>query len=158
MFRASRLGQAFTGAAMLALSFSAQAELMVHDAWVREAPPTAKMLAGYMTLHNNGDQVIDVVAVDSPAFAAVEMHRSEVRDGVARMVQQEKLSVPADGSLELAPGGYHLMLMQPSAPLRAGDQVELRMQLSDGTVVSVAAPVRKANGAGSQQNHEHHHH
>lgn len=158
MFRASRLRQAFTGAAILLISFAVHAELMVHEAWVREAPPTAKMLAGYMTLHNQSDKALDVVAVESPAFGAVEMHRSELHEGVARMVQQDKLTIPAGGSLELAPGGYHLMLMRPVTPLRAGDKVELRMQLSDGNVVTIEAPVRKASGANSEQDHEHHHH
>lgn len=160
MFRASRLGQMFAGTLILLVSFAAGAELLVHEPWVREAPPTAKMLAGYMSLHNNGDRPIDVVAVDSPAFGAVEMHRSELHEGVARMVQQDKLSVAPGGSLELAPGGYHLMLMQPAKALRAGDSVELRLHLSDESTVTVTAPVRKAGGANHHQDHDHdqHHH
>lgn len=131
----------------------ADATLQVTDAWIREAPPGAGMLAGYLTLANTGDTPIVVEAVSSPAFAAVEIHQSLVEDGIARMLPVEALTVPPHGTLRLEPGGYHLMLMHPAQPLAAGENVVLRLQPADGACVTVTATVRR-----QLESDAHHHH
>lgn len=119
------------------------------DPWVREAPPGMTVLAAFMVLSNDSDQALQVVRVSSPDFGHVEMHRTVVSEGMARMLKQEQLEVPARGRLTLAPGGYHLMLFDPTAPLRAGDTVHLILHLRHGAELDVTAPVRKgAKGMG----------
>ena len=125
------------------------------DPWVREAPPGMTVLAAFMVLRNDSDQPLQVVQVSSPQFGHVEMHRTVVSEGVARMLKQEQLEVPARGRLTLAPGGYHLMLFDPTAPLRAGDTVHLILRLRHGGELDVTAPVRKgAKGMGGMM-HQH---
>ena len=58
------------------------------------------------------------------------------------MAPVESITVPADGSVELAPGGYHIMMLQLAAPLVAGDDVPITLSFADGDEVQVIAEVR----------------
>lgn len=142
---------------MLASAYAADG-LMVENAWVREAPPGAMALAGYMTIRNPGDKDRSLVSAQAADFGAVELHRSVIEDGVARMLPQESMPIPAGGELALKPGDYHLMLMRPKAALKEGDQVKLSLGFDDGSTLEVTLPVRKASGGDHEHMHHHHHH
>ncbi len=126
--------------------------LTIHDAWVREAPPGAQVLAGYAQIENTTDQASAIVAVSSTAFEKAEIHRSEVKGGTARMAQIKRLDLPAQKIVKLEPGGTHLMLINPKSPLHVGEHVTLIFTLSSGDVLNVDAEVRNA-----VQPSEHHH-
>jgi len=134
-------------AALLLSLFSslaaADSTLLVEDAWVREAPPGARMLAAYMTLKNPTAQDLVLTGVDSPAFNHVMLHKSEVVDGVARMLHQDSILIPAGGNIELKPGSYHLMMPAPEQRLVEGDKVVFELNLEDQACVQVQAEVRK---------------
>lgn len=115
--------------------------LRAQDAWIRAAPPGVSVLAGYLTLVNDSDRDIIITGASSPTFRIIEMHRSVSKGGMARMIEQEVLTVPAGGRLVLEPKGLHLMLMMPTAALRAGDTVKLSLQLGDGRSLYVKARV-----------------
>lgn len=121
----------------------AQAEVQVEDAWVREAPPGARMLAAYLTVNNSGAEDLVLVEVQSPAFSHIMLHKSEVIDGVARMIHLDEIVIPAQGSVQLQPGGMHLMMPAPEARLSAGDRVPLVLIFADGNRLEVQADVRK---------------
>jgi len=143
-------------AGLLALTAApalAAAGLSAHEPWVREAPPMARMLAGYVTLKNATGQPVTITGAESPAFGAVELHRSVIKNGVAHMIKQDHVTVPAHGKFSFEPGGYHLMLMQPKHPLKAGDNVKMTLRLKDGRTLSFTMPVRKANGGAMHMNH-----
>ncbi len=129
-------------------------DLTVADPWVREGPPNARVLAGYMVITNPSDRPETIVGASSPAFESIEIHRTVLEAGVARMVEQPRLLVPAGDQLALEPGGYHLMLMGAKRTLRAGDTVTVFLNLDGGREVSVEAAVRKGDDGG----HAHHHH
>jgi periplasmic copper chaperone A len=132
--------------------------LTVSGAWVREGPPTTAVLAAYMQIDNTSAQDQTLVGASSPQFETVEIHRTEIVDGVARMLQQERLVIPAGGGVTLEPGGLHLMLIQSQQPLAQGDQVTIRLRLDDGTEIPVDAEVRKAEAEGMDHDHDHHNH
>lgn len=145
----------FLLAACLAPVYALAGDLSAIDPWVAEAPPGARVVGGFLTLKNTGDQDRTVTAVSSSAAGEVQMHRTVFADGMARMVAQQTLTVPAHGQLVLEPGGYHLMLIRPSRPLAVGDHVDLHLTLSDGATLEAQAEVRpRPMGSG----HEHHHH
>lgn len=121
----------------------AQAEVQLEDAWVREAPPGARMLAAYLTVNNSGAEDLVLVEVQSPAFSHIMLHKSEVVDGVARMIHLDEIVIPAQGSVQLQPGGMHLMMPAPEARLSAGDRVPLVLIFADGNRLEVQADVRK---------------
>ncbi len=119
---------------------------MVMDPWVREAPPAMKMHAAYMVLSNPGPTPLTLVAVESPEYKMAELHLSKVEGGIATMTKQDQITVPANGKLVMAPGGFHVMLMHPKAPMTAGATVKITFAFADGRSMSVDAPVRKAAG------------
>jgi hypothetical protein len=87
----------------------------------------------------------------------IELHRTEMREGVARMIEQERVEIPAGASVAFEPGGLHLMLFDPPEPLRAGDSVQIELALEGAETVSVEAQVRKMTGADMGHDHHHHH-
>lgn len=126
--------------------------ILVRDAWLREAPPGVQVLAAYLTLDNPGAKERQLVAVFSPDFAKIEMHASEIRAGVARMIALDTLPIAPRSVVRLAPGGQHLMLLHPRRTLAAGDRVKLQLRFDSGMRLTVVAPVRRAEPGA-----EHHH-
>ena len=122
----------------------ADASISIENAWVRDAPPHAEMSAGYLTILNHSAQAQTLTSVSSPQFQKVEAHRTEMVDGQVRMLREDNVTVPAHGSLEFKPGGYHLMLIHPLHELKLGDRVELHLQFKGSQPLSVDAQIREA--------------
>ena len=104
----------------------------VESAWVRAAPPGGMMLAGYMTLHNDGNAPQRFVSAESDAFGMVELHKSVIVNGLSTMRPAGDQTIPAGGSLRFEPGGLHLMLMQARHELKVGDKVRFRANFVNG--------------------------
>ena len=122
---------------------SEEGGVSVRDAWIRETPAGMTMMAGYMALRNNTSRSQVLVAASSPGFATVMIHRTIVKDGMARMEHASQIELTPNASLIFAPGGYHLMLMNPKRTLRAGDRVDITLKFRGGLVLPVAYEVRK---------------
>jgi hypothetical protein len=131
---------------LLALTLVAAATeaagVSVRGAWVRETPPGMTMMAGYMELRNNTSQPQVLVAASSSDFETVMIHRTIVKDGMAGMEHAPQIELTPNARLIFAPGGYHLMLMNPKRTLRAGDRVDINLELRGGLVLRVAFEVR----------------
>jgi len=121
--------------------------------WVREAPPTSRVLAGYMQIINLTDAEFTITGVTSPDFDSADLHRTVVKDGMASMQPVPELTIPAAGSVLLEPGGLHLMLFDPARPLVEGDSVTLVLHRSDGICLTLSVPVLRRTG----EEHIHHH-
>jgi len=146
----------------LVASISTQAVLannhvMISDAWIADAPPVAKIRAGYLKLHNMGTHTISIKDFSSPAFARIELHKTVIEDGMVKMQEVKQLSVKPGEQIEFKPGGYHLMLFTPRQKLQQGDKINLTIRLKDGMTSSFTATVQK-RGDSMQHDHEHHHH
>ncbi len=130
-------------------------ELMVMDPWVRAAPPNARALGAFMTLRNqSGSDRAVVAARTTLAVDRVELHRT-VKDGeVMKMVPQESIPVPANGSVKLKPGSWHVMLIGPEKVPAMGDKVQLTLVFDDGSELIVEAVVRKGKKMMHDHNHE----
>ena len=142
-------------ACLLAGSANAHSDggIVVKDAWVREAPPNAKVLAAYMIIENHTDKEKTLVSVSSSAFNKIEIHKTINKDGMASMEQQKELAIAAQGDVTLEPGGLHLMLFEPGSTLKAGDNVAFTLKFAGGSTTMINATVKKATGGS-----EHHHH
>ena len=120
-----------------------EASVAVRDAWIRETPPGMTMMAGYMELRNNTSRPQMLVAASSSGFGSVMIHRTIVKDGMAGMVHASQIELKPNASLIFAPGGYHLMLVNPKRTQRAGDSVVINLEFRGGLVLPVAFEVRK---------------
>ena len=114
-------------------------------AWARSSPVVAEAGAVYMTLTTTTSEDAELVGASVPAMvaAAAEVHESSMGDGgMMSMRQVPSVTVPAGGSVELAPGGFHVMLLQLAEPLVAGEDVPVTPSFADGDEVQVIATVR----------------
>jgi len=128
---------------VLAVAPSRAGDIAILDAWIPEAPPTAKILAGYLTIKNHSKAAVMLESAASDDFGAIEIHASEMHDGMMHMRKEHHLTIDADSSLKLEPGGYHLMLMDQRKPLKAGDQIDIELRFSNGESIRIKAEVRK---------------
>ena len=103
----------------------AQDRVAFDAAWIRAMPPGMGMTAAFGTLTNSGGTALELVSFDSPVFGSVSLHRSERVDGVSRMREVASLRLEPGQSVELAPGGYHLMLMSPKGVIDPGAQAPI---------------------------------
>ncbi|HEC20853.1 MAG TPA: copper chaperone PCu(A)C [Gammaproteobacteria bacterium] len=134
---------------LLACANLAQAteDLEIHDAWAREAPPGAAVMAGYLTLHNHSSETYTLTNLQSPQFEKVEIHRTEERDGMTQMIKVSQVILGPKDSVRFQPGGMHLMLMKPKKPLKAGAKISLTLSFSGETSMQVTLPVKKAEAS-----------
>lgn len=143
MVRSSwRRGLVFAAALFAAQGAAAAGKLEIEDAWIRVAPPTAPMRAGYAVLRNAGDTPLVIRAAHSAAFGDVSLHATVIDDGVARMRELDRLVIEPGESVKLEPGGRHLMLMQPAEALAPGASATIRFDTDDGVAGEAAFVVR----------------
>lgn len=122
---------------------SEQQGLRFDEAWVRALPPGMKMTAGFGRLRNLSETPLELVGFSSPQFADVSLHRTETADGVSRMREVSSLQIGPGETVDLAPGGYHLMLMRPAADWSPEQPVVLQLQADDGTQFEFRVPVER---------------
>ena len=139
-------------ATMLVAAPSARAggKLTVYDAWIRQAPPGVSMMAGYATLKNEGDAPLKVLTVQSDAFRQSSIHETVVDRGVSRMRELPRVDLAEGATIEMKPGGAHLMLSEPRHPIVVGDKVHMVFLLEDGTRVEANFDVVAPETAGDR--------
>lgn len=118
--------------------------VVVRDAWVRTPPPSVPMTAGYLTIDNPTAHDVTLVSASSIAAGRIELHEMRDENGRASMRMVERVVVPAKGTVKLAPGGLHLMIMSMPKVLVSGDEVPITLTMSDGTVAIARAVVKAA--------------
>mgnify|MGYP006211174015 CR=1 FL=1 len=115
--------------------------LSVDHGQVRQPMPGRTVTAGYFSLHNGTAEAVQLVGASSPLFARVELHQHSHKDGMMRMEQIEHIVIPAGESVELAPGGLHLMLFEAPGTLQVGQSIELILHFADGQQLPASLPV-----------------
>ena len=157
--RVARIGGAFATAALAATYFAGCAQatpepdevteqaaaadsVSIEDAWVKAAE--SGMTSAFGMLSNDSGQSVTVTSVESEASESMELH--EIVDGTMREVEGG-FEIPASGQLSLDPGGNHLMLMDLTAPLLAGDEATFTLTFSDGSHFQFDAVVKDYSGA-----------
>jgi hypothetical protein len=101
---------------------------------------TNDVSAAYFTVKNTGpaDRLLKAVA---DVTANVQLHEVVTTGGTAKMQPVAGLDVPANGQLELKPGGYHVMLLDLKSPLKQGQTVKLELRFEKAGTITVMAPV-----------------
>jgi copper(I)-binding protein len=140
-----------------AAALPAFAQVTVSDAWVRGTVVGQMATGAFMQLKSPAD--VALVAVASPVAKIVEIHEMKMDGGVMKMAAVDRLALPAGKSIELKPGGYHVMLMDLKQPLKEGETVPVTLTFEDKagrkTTVEVKAPVKALTAAPSPSTHKH---
>ena len=120
------------------------AGLSITNAWSRTTPPGVTVGVAYFTLKNDTGKSDRLLKVSSPIAEKVQVHRTEVLDGIARMREVAVLHVDAGQELRFEPNGMHLMLMGLRKPLVEGKTFELDLVFEVAGARKVKVVVRKA--------------
>jgi copper(I)-binding protein len=127
----------------------AGAEVTVTEAWVGPTMPRLNAAGVYMKLTGTKDVLL--VSAASPAAGIVEIHEMTMGGGVMVMRSIDEVPIPAGTTVELKPGGFHVMLMELRKPLAKGDKVPVTLIFrgADGkkSTLEVKAEVRAMAGA-----------
>jgi len=138
---------------------AATAAVTIESPWARATAPGATAGGAYATLVNAAAAEIRLLGGSTPMAARVEVHEMTMEGQVMRMRPVEGgLAIPAGGEAALAPGGYHLMLLELNQPLVEGSSFPLTLDFSDGSSVTVSVTVLglAAQGpAAAAANHQH---
>jgi copper(I)-binding protein len=129
-------------AALLIPSTAFAETVMVVDAWMPPSPPAAMSHAAYVTLHNQGGTPRVLTGGAADGYTMTHLHHSAETAGVATMTMIHQIEIPAGGMLLMKPGGLHVMLMGPDAPVSEGDVVPLSLTFANGDVMSIDAEVK----------------
>lgn len=120
--------------------------LEVRDVTVYAPLPGSGVAVGYLTLANRTEDDVVIRGARSPQFATVEFHRTETRDGVARMLPSPSIVVPAGGELRLQAGGHHLMLIDPIAASFPDADVVIAFESTAGELIVRTALRSRSHG------------
>ena len=143
-----------------AVSFARGAEvsaggIVVTSAWARSTPPGAKVAAAYLTIENRGLQEDRLQGAKTDAAGSVAGHETAEENGIARMRPVPDLRVAAGATLEMRPGGVHLMLMELRAPIRQGDQFSVTLDFANAGKLTVPLAVAPIGAAGPDAHSDH---
>jgi periplasmic copper chaperone A len=105
------------------------------------SPPVAGSSQVVVTIENTGDGPDRLVGASTPAALGVELHRTIIEDGQARMVELEAVDVPAGGRVRFRPGDLHLMLVVPDGTVVVGGTFELTLRFDRSGEVTVPVEV-----------------
>lgn len=115
--------------------------LQIDHPIARATPPGARTGAVYMIVSNASNESDRLIRASTPIAAGVVFHQMTVDGGVMKMRAVPSFEVRAGGRLELAPNGYHLMLLDLKQPLRVGERFPLTLTFEDAGTVLVSVTV-----------------
>ena len=123
-------------------------DLVITQAWSRATPGGAKVGGGYLTIENKGSAPDRLIGGSAAVADKIEVHEMAINDGVMTMRQLDKgLVIEAGKTVKLAPGGYHLMLLNLKSPLKQGDKLPVTLEFEKAGKVSLSLDVQ---GIGAQ--------
>jgi hypothetical protein len=126
-------------------------DILVRDAWVREATATQRATGAYLTIDNRSTMPVALVGARIPGVGVVELHTTKIENDRMKMERVTEIVVPAGGTVTLEPGGLHLMLFQLGRAFEAGETAEVTLQFAGGEASQVTASVRKRMQRPSQE-------
>ena len=114
--------------------------IKIENAYTRATAPGQQVAGGFLKIENKGaaDQLI---SASSPVAGEVQLHEMAMEGNVMKMRQVKDIAVPANGVVELKPGGLHLMFMNIKAPLAAGESVPVKLKFAKAGEVEIKVPV-----------------
>ena len=123
-------------------------DLVITQAWSRATPGGARVAGGFLTIENRGATADRLIGGSAEICDKIQVHEMSTNNGVMTMRQLDKgLAIEPGKTVKLAPGGVHLMMLNPKSPLRQGDKVPVTLEFEKAGKVKVSLEVQ---GIGAQ--------
>jgi len=134
-------------------------DLVITQAWSRATPGGAKIAGGYLTIENKGSTPDRLIKGTADISSRIEVHEMAVNNGVMTMRELDKgLAIEPGKTVKLAPGGFHLMLMDLKGQLKQGDKVPVTLEFERAGKVTVSFDVQGVGAQAPAAAGEHHDH
>jgi periplasmic copper chaperone A len=128
--------------------------LVVEAPWARATPAGAQVGAGYLKVTNTGSEPDRLIGGSLANAATVEIHETQVVGDVAKMRRADKgIEIKPGQTVELAPHGYHLMLMGLKQPHKDGDVLQGTLVFERAGTLAIEYRVRPAGAQGGGHTH-----
>lgn len=147
MFRLSRLVFALLSSLFLALSPAWAHDghhghgITIEQPWARQTGTRTMSAAVYLIIQNDSDELETLLDAHTDRAEMTEVHRSFEEDGIMRMEHVEEVPLAPGETMEFAPGGYHIMLMRLTEPLKEGDVFPMVLTFENQGEVTVYVEV-----------------
>jgi hypothetical protein len=123
-------------------------DLVISQAWSRATPGGAKVAGGFLTIENKGSVPDRLIGGSTDVAGKFEVHEMAMNNGVMTMRPLDKgLAIDPGKTVKLAPGGFHLMLMDLKSPLKQGDKVPVTLQFEKAGKVTLSLDVQGVGAA-----------
>ncbi len=143
---------------MVLTAFTSQAQsykvgaIDIGHPWARPTAAGQKAGGGYLKLTNAG-AADRLVSVSSDVSDSVELHTMSMDGTVMRMRQVDGIDLPAGQTVELKPGGFHIMFIGLKAPLKEGSKFPVKLKFEKAGEVVVDVKVQQPKGAAAEHKH-----
>lgn len=125
----------------------ASEDVVITNSYVRVAQAQGTS-AAYMTVTNRGTVAHTITSASGDAAQAIELHNHVEEGGMMRMRKIEGIEIPAGATVQLQPGGLHIMLIGLKQNLQDGASVHLDLSFEDGSKQMLMAPVKATPAMG----------
>ena len=119
--------------------------LKIEGAWVKASKGGMTGVFGKIT--NSGDKPVKITSASSTATDTVQLHTTKGSDGGTKMEQVHEFTIEPGATLELKPGGDHIMLMDMGCSLAAGGATTVTVKTEDGASLEFKPVARDYQGA-----------
>ncbi|MEG9862643.1 MAG: copper chaperone PCu(A)C [Parvularculales bacterium] len=126
-------------------------DMVIEQPWARASIGISRPSAAFLTIKNTGRTSDVLTDIRTPVAGLAELHKTEIKDGVAGMGPAGRVEIPAEGAVILAPGGHHIMLMMLQQPLKKGDHFPMTLLFEEAGPIDVIVRVQGVGAAGPDQ-------
>ena len=121
--------------------------LRISSPFTRATPPGAKVAGAFLSIENQGKETDRLVSVSSPIAGLAQIHEMVVDGGLMKMRAVKGIDLKPGATVELRPGGYHVMLEDLKRPLQQGEQFPMLLTFEKAGVVEIKVKVEAMGAA-----------
>lgn len=141
-----RLSPAVLGLALAvgACSNAGSGTVAVTDSWAPTTPPGAQAAVVYLTIDNDTDTDDRLVSVASDRCGTIELHATQFDDNRVmrmRLAEPSLLALPSGETIDMEPGGLHVMCIAPTSPFSAGEELNLTVSMETAGDIAVTTVI-----------------
>ena len=127
----------------ISMTYANNYSIDIEDAWIRAMPSKAMSTAAFMKITNKFSNEVKLISVDIDGVQSVELHKT-VSDGkIMRMVKQSHIPLPANSSLILKPGSWHIMMIGLEKQFPEGSIHQVQLNFDNGFKQNIKIKVKK---------------
>ena len=133
--------------------------ISIENAYIKIVPAVSPNSVAFLSVKNGTNKEVKLVKVESDVSNSVEMHNMTMDAGVMKMRQIDSILIPANSSVELKPGGFHIMLIGLKSALKKEDKKAFTFYFDNGQKEKMELLVKDVSEADkSSMDHDHHNH